>query len=401
MSDTEKKIKKSEPKKKPVRILVLAASVFLVIAVVQNIAVNGLPFTGGGASEMFFSETGKGVSFDYDSAAQFYSYNSGNYFFCTKDGMKYYSSGGTLRWQHAYNLTRPYMVTNGGTVAVGDETKAKHIYVFGPNGFIYDRSFDEPVLFFSVNEAGYLSVVRQIDRGYDVQIHSGRGIEPFRRYFYDANIYPYMAAASEDGRYAAIVYLDLQSHFVTRIDFHMKRESDSWGTHDGLFGGERFDNQLITCVRFMSGNKVLIFTDTQIICFTPGDGHTLERSWDVQLHNKIDKLDFYGHSRFAYVTGDKFLNDDDADEPGTVKIFNMDGSMTGSFAVGRRCTSLSMGLDSVIAGADRSYYAFNARGNFLWEYNATQDTNMLIFLENTDTVLLSAGNGAVVLKRTK
>jgi hypothetical protein len=151
----------------------------------------------------------------------------------------------------------------------------------------------------------------------------------------------------------------------------------------------------------MDDNKSLVFTDTQIICYQPGLGNALDERWTIPLHNRIGPLAFYGGSRFSFVTGDRFLNDAAAAEPGEVNIYDMNGEQTGLFHLGRRATYLSMGHNHVIVGADRRFYALNHRGVRIWDYQTIHDTRGFIFLDNIDTVLIAGGTRASIMKRVR
>ena len=142
-------------------------------------------------------------------------------------------------------------------------------------------------------------------------------------------------------------------------------------------------------------------SDTQIVSLERGQGHSVSQRWAIELNNQIDRLDFYGDSRFAFVTGDAFTGNWDAKPVGTLQIFNMDGEMTGSFSLGRRATFLQMGHNSAIVGSDRVFHAVNHRGTSLWEFVALHDARSVLFLENTDTILVAGATRAEVWRRQR
>lgn len=397
MSDPQPRAKMSAGMK-----LLIAAVLLLIVAVAQYLFFNG--FGTGNTQDIRMTDTDRFVTYDFDASASFYSYDSKNFYFCTKDGMRYGTSGTEVKWLEIFSLTKPIMVADGDAVAVGD-AKGRHIYVFGPDGLLYDVAFDDPVLYFNINANGYLSVILQLDTGYEVQVYHSRSGD---RYLYankirDALYFPTAADVSADGKYIVIAMLDLNVRLSSRAAFYYINSQDAWLTEqgDGLFAGNDYRDEMIYSVKFMENNCALVFTDAQIACYQPGESNTLNELWSVPMHNKVERLTFYKGRRFAYVTGDKLLNDDEAVEPGMVRICDVSGEQTGEFALGRKATYLSMGCDSVMVGADRSFYALNSRGGRLWEHITMQDTRQFIFLENTDTVLIAGGNRADVLKRTR
>jgi hypothetical protein len=380
--------------------LLLAAGLLLLAAIAQYIYFNWASIIGGGQT-LRMTDTQKGVAYEYEAGTSFYSYDSRFFYFCTKDGVKYVASDGNIKWQEIFNLSKPLMAARGDTVAMG-EAKGKHIYVFNGNGPLFDAAFDEPALFFSVNKSGYLAVILKLDKGYEVRVYYRQGDEPiYRNVLRDPLMQPMAVDISDDGRYVALALLDISLRMSSRASFYYVNAKDAYATADGLFAWEDFPNQLIGCIQFMDKNNALVVTDTQINCYRPDENHSLAEQWTLPMRNRIDYLAFYNGSRFAFTTGDKLLNTDNAAEPGTVYIYGINGECTGEFNLGRKATYLSMGHDAVLVGADRSFYALNNRGIRLWEYITTQDTGQLIFLDNTDTVLMSGGARATVLKRTK
>jgi hypothetical protein len=288
-------------------------------------------------------------------------------------------------------------------VAVGEE-RGRRIYVFEPDGLAYSVIFDSPVLTFSVNQPGYLAVVLQMDKGYAVQIFNKRyGTEPlYQNFISDPGVVPTSVSVSEKGNYVAIALLDYEMRLSSRVMFSYINAQDARFTNDATFATFYYDGgQIVQTTRFMADDQALVVTDSQIICYRPGDNRSLAEQWRIPLHNRISHLSFYGGSRFAYAAGDKFLNDGEAAEPGEIHIYAMDGERTGSFRLGRKATYLNMGHNHVIVGGNRHFYILNHRGEIIWDHQTLFDTRDFIFLDNTNTVLAAGGARANILKRVK
>jgi hypothetical protein len=382
--------------------LFIAAALLLAVALANYLYSSGVGL--GAAREWKMTDTEKGVVYDFDANADFYSFDAMYFYFCTKDGMRYISSDGNVEWQTTFNLIKPVMTAKGNMVAVG-ESRGKNIYVFDSKGLAYSVSLDYPALYFSVNEAGYLAVILQLDQGYAVNVYNrSKNVEPyFYTQIYDTLMQPVSAGVSADGRFAAISVLDLNVHMTSRVYFYYMNQRDSWTTEagDGLFAFQEFKNQIAYRVEFMDGNKTMVATDENIACYQPGDANKLELLWNIPLHNEINHLTFYGGSRFAFVTEDKRLNDDEAADIGVAHIYNMSGELTGTFPIGRKATYMSMGNDAVIVGADRSFYALDQTGKQIWEYISLQDTRGFLFLGDTNTVLMAGGARATVMRHER
>ena len=87
--------------------------------------------------------TGVEIAYDSDASAHFYSYDSRDFFFCTKDGMKYVSGGkGETKWEYVFNLSAPAITWQREYIAAGE---AGSVYVFNPSGLQYEKKFENPV----------------------------------------------------------------------------------------------------------------------------------------------------------------------------------------------------------------------------------------------------------------
>ena len=362
-------------------------------------------FTGADTREFRMEQTPHGVSYDFDANPSFHSNNSRFYFFTTRSGIRYMSSAGETRWPHSFSLTRPHMAARGDVVAVGEtEGRGRTIHTFNTNGLMDTVNLDHPVLGFSVNSAGFLSAITEMDRGYRVQAFRPNSSSPvFDMSMHHSSSpmrFPIASEISENGRYIAVAYFNLYRRLVTEIEFFLiDAQETRFGTY-ALFAGDEFPDEFFITMRFMADNHLLFITDRRIVLLRIVNS-TIDDVWYVPIYNRIDRLAFCGDNRFAFVSGAP-LNPDgrNADPLGTVNIFDLSG-LTGRFYLGRRATHLSMGHNAVIVGADRYFRAINSRGTSLWQHTATHDVRDIIFLDNTNTVLIAGPNRAYVWRRQR
>jgi len=359
-----------------------------------------------GTDDMRLENTGHGVSYGFDANPLFHSNGSRSFYFATRTGIRYVPvRGGDHRFSETFSFTRPHMAARGEVVAVGELERGRSIHVYDSNGHMYTSPLDSPAEGFSINQAGYLSVILSIDSGYAIQIFNRHNwSEPFFTwYFYhtDAMRFPVATEVSEDGQVIAIAYLNLSRHLTTEIEFMcLDRGVRRFGT-DALFAEEEFPDEMLLGMRFMEDNQLLIITDHQIT-LRRIMGNDVQEVWTRPLNNRLDQLAFYSGSRFAYASGAPLSPDShDADPVGTVNIFDMSGQ-TGRFYLGRRATHLSMGLGgALIVGADRYFHALSAGGDSLWHHSVPHYVRDMIFLDNTNTVLIAGANRAYVWRRQR
>ena len=351
--------------------------------------------------------TGRIVTYDADAHPSFHSNDSRFYYFVTRDGVRYMSSGGEMRWHELFSINRPVMVARGDIVAVGEISGGNAVYVFDSTGLLYRTPFENPVLTFSVNESGFLSAIVQYEVGYGIYIynqHRTSGQPLFYKAIREDLILPTIVEVSGDGRYMAIAFIDLstrRTRLTTTVQLRYLNLRDAHGTDggDGLFSEDEFAGYVVSALRFMEDDRLIVATTSensaQIICLSIqlGTGQSVVREmWNINLKNQLTHLEFYRNRYIAYVTGDRFIGADGADPPGTLRIVNINGSgsQTGYFNLNRRATHLRMGHNAVIVGSDRSFHAISLRGTHLWEHITLHDTRDVLFLDNTDIILVAA-----------
>ena len=386
----------------PAKVLIAVLAVILVL-LTQFFILPQLGF--GSGKEMIIEGTGYGDIYDFSSGAAFHSNDSRNYYFATREGIRYISSNNVLQWSDSFIFTNPWMATRGDFVAIGEERGGKTIHVYNTSGSFYSITIDDPILAYWVNETGFLSVIAQYEGGYGVYVFNEFFTnEPLYLWTeFDNLIQPTYAEVSPDGTYIAIAVLDLTFNVTSSVQFRYMNQWDAWGTNKGWFATEYFPEQLITELRFMNGNRLIVATTSQIVCFQLGPGHSVSRRiWGIQLENVKSHIDFYNGTHFAYITGERLpLTTEEGDPIGTVHIYGINGQPTGRFELGRRATHLRMGHNSVIIGGDRSFHAVDFRGNPIWEHTFLFDIRDVRFLDNVNTILVAGSNQVEVFERRR
>jgi len=381
------------------------AVIFLIILGLAAVIQLAFNLTGFGADDMQLVNTNQYVSYGVDSNPLFYSNGTRSFFLASRTGVRNVNDRGENRWSpEHFSLTRPHMAARGDIVAVGEAERARLIYMFNNNELQHMHTLDNPAMSFFVNSSGFLSVISQIDTRFQILVFNhlyygndrafGRTIAPADHPMQ----VPVIADVSVCGRYVAIAYLDMSRNLTTSIEFFNRREAPQ-GT-DGLFAHIEFPGETILAMRFMEDNHLLIITEARIT-LQRIEGNARHQVWEEPIHNVIQEVAFDGDSRFAFVAGTATSPDGRyADPLGTVNIFDL-GGQTGRFYFGRRGTHLSMGHGAVIVGSERYFRAVNAQGQGLWHFIATQDVRDIIFLNDTNSVLVAGSNRAYVWRRQR
>jgi len=388
----------SQPRKKPVitaQLITLVAVLLTVAVILVQFVV--LPIVGQGQDIRMMS-TGNSISFGFDSHPSFHSNGSDFFHFVTRDSVRFINAAEQTSWSEMISLNRPVAVSGGNYVAVG-EINGRLIYVFDHERLVYRVFFDNPVLFFSVNETGFLSTIVQYDTGPGVHVYNEHRttLNPplFRMMPLVSDLMqPIAVEVSNDGRYIAIAVLDYSAQVSTIVQFRVMNLWDAWGLDGGLFAEETFPGQILTGMSFVENDRLVVATNRQIRGFRLAETQPrLQESWRRELTNNISHLGFAG-GYTAFISSDPIIGATDPDPAGVLRIVNAAGRETAQFNLGRRATHLTMGQNAAIAGADRTFHAISFSGSHLWDHISMFDTRQVIFLENTDSILVTGANRA-------
>ncbi|MCL2840657.1 MAG: DUF5711 family protein [Defluviitaleaceae bacterium] len=382
--------------------VLIAVMLILIAVLVQVFIFSGI----GQAREMHMENTGVSVSYEFDSQAVFHSNSSRFFQFVNRDGIRQINSAGNLDWTDTFSFSRPMVTTAGDITAVGDY-RGRHVHVYNNAGRIFMADIEYPLLNFTVTETGILTVIVSYGSGFGVHVYTQQDNHFPGAYYWtvherDGMYIPILAEVSDNGRYIAIAVVDMNVTISTDILFLYTSRADAFGTDRGLFATESFSGQIVTAMQFMDNNRLVVAGLYEIRCFQVGPGHAQVRQvWSEPLHNRLSHFAFYGGSHFAFATDDRFIGIDDGDPVGTVRIFSVNGVEAGVFQLGRRVTHLSTGNSALIVGAERNFHAIDLRGNPLWEHTTLYDTRDVMFLENTDTVLIAGTTSANIYRRRR
>ena len=384
--------------------MVIAALLVVAVIAAQFVL---LPWLGFGADrEMVIAGTGHFFIYDFDAGAAFHSNDSRFFFFASRDGMQYRTSNGNIIWRETLSFNNPWLSARGDYVAIGEQRGGRVVYVFNSEGQSFRVALENPIVSFSVNETGFLTVIAQYDRGYGIYVFNRyRSAADYWLFHWDMPfdlLWPTHAEVSPDGRYIAVAIADLTMGVQTRVQFRYISAWDAWNTDQGLFGHQDFFG-LVTALRFVDNNRLIISTTSQITAFQMGPSHATSRQlWQHDKDNVITNIAFFGNSHFAYVVGERLpMATSEGYPAGTLHIYTTNGTRTGTFNMGRRASHLRMGQNAVLIGAGRSFVAVDFRGAPMWEHITLYDTMDVLFLENTSTILVAGSNRAEVYERQR
>ncbi len=337
--------------------------------------------------------------YNFDSKATFYSNSSSDFFFVTKNGVKYISLNGNAKWDVAIDLKEPKLVGNGDFVAVG-ELGGNMIYVFGKNGEIYRKQFENNMIVqsFNINKSGYVSVILQDGEEYRTIVFDSTGFNIWEWKYQLPNIYPIATAVSGDSRILACALFNVSEYLSTNLMYAYLDKNEAKDFTDTIFYSKNKDELVVGALGFMGAGWHIAVSDGDVTGASFGSTNVITDEWGFEVNNKIDFFGLIGDRGFATVLGNSLINKQ-GEGVGTINFYDNKGQPVGTVDLGKKAMSFTSSKDGVIVSTGRTYYAFSPKGKPLWQYEATADVNQVIFLNNTDTILVATPTEAAVYKR--
>ncbi|MDR1067369.1 MAG: DUF5711 family protein [Clostridiales bacterium] len=346
-----------------------------------------------------FYETGVKFSYGYDAAPSFYSNSDANFYFCTRNGVKYINAAtGETVWEDVFTMNAPELLYAGDYVIAG-EIGGGTAFVYSPEGRLYEYRFPGAAMSFGVNSSGYSVIIIKTDDAYETRVINDYGLCVWQFRHKDANIYPVSAAVSPDGRIVAVSMLDANSFLSSSVFFAYINSEEAKSYNDTIFASIPKDNQIVALTRFLGESFFCLSNaETGVSRF---DAETGLRTNDAApIENTIDFAGFFGDKGYALCYGD-VLPDKDGRPPGSLAFFSASGALLGEWEAGMKATYLSCSKNSVVVGTNRRYFALDSRGKVLWRYAASRDYKHVVCSNNGALVIFASSTEAAIMKRGK
>ena len=331
------------------------------------------------------------VEYNMGLDPQFFTNREG-IFLSTREGIFVYDSDGNLSWELEYVMDRPIFIGEGNFVGLA-ELMGNTMHIINRRGLAYTKTFDDPILTFTINSEGFSAVILERGSGYAVYVHDEIGNMLMDIEFQETNIFPTSIAVSNNGRILAIAFLDINDiNISSNVLFAYINQNESSNYVDGIFGASaRQDNQIIGNLQFMDSNQLAVVSSDRITVINTNRERLLNVEWYIEFTENVSHVVFPSSGVLAIVY-----------ESGTIKFYNSSGRLMGVHEISGGINYISDALGNVIVGTgslNRRFYAINSRGAILWEHMALQDVNQLLFLDQINRVLFASSINAQILER--
>jgi len=285
-----------------------------------------------------------------------YTYNN-HIYFATNRGV-FYFYGHTQRWNHPHTKEEAILVGEGPYIALW-QPGHNEAMIFEPIGYSFTLNLGWPILNLTINSQGYTSVIMEHNEVYYIFVIDSYGQEIFATTISDINIFPTGVALNRN--LLAVSLLDANH---PNISSHVM----FFDTSQGAIGATNLEQSIISTIQF-AGDVLFVVSPTKLMAIDNG----LNILWEKEKHIQDIVFD---SALVAVLTYDG------------VSFFNHRGYRLWHYNPQAPVTYFGGGLNHVIIGKDRQFFAIDSAGNTQWEFVSIPEPLELHFLNSIQRILL-------------
>lgn len=347
-----------------------------------------------------FIQTNFNLTYNVNSATSFYLHNK-DMFFLLKDGIKFINNKGEEVWSQVFSLNYPVLIGEGGNTLV-IEQRGKKVYAFNKKGMLFERDMEGEIIFASINQNGYVSVILEIEDDYKIKAYNTKGKEIALLPVRTGNNIPTSVDISNDNRILAYSVLDINNIEMSSklVFYHLDTEESNQKANNKTIAGKKFDNQIISNLKFMKNNLLVCISDEQITFLKESNQEVFSELSNVSPNNKIKKLYFNEDESFAIGYGIPKLNQKGISK-GTINIFDYNTKIISNITTNMDLTHLYINNNSIIAGENTKFNSYDFKGKQYWEYNSIQNVKQIFLYGNKNRILEVTDIDAKILEYQK
>lgn len=308
---------------------------------------------------------------------------------CSPDGIKRISQDGEEIWNQTYSMNAPKLIINEPYLAVG-EKDGKKIYVLNDKGLVYEKTTEEPIVYFSINSKGFLSVIGETKDGHRIKVYDGMGndLGIDRNTYIEDSGYPLSAIVSEDARYMPISYLNPDPKGLKSNLIFLDLGEDGILKEDLIEFAIEKEETIIPGMYYLKNNTLVVFGDDRILWIDENKeikeeiltNHIKSIPWNIEDKRNLS-------SYFVLALAEE-LPGKQGENKGSVVFYNMEGEKKNTFDANGDITYLYGDDNMVIVGVNRTFYGVDKKGKEIFEYTALKDVKEIIPLKNGKKVAL-------------
>ena len=217
----------------------------------------------GNKSELTLIERGEIISLDIKER-NYVGVNNKKIYKATVDGIKMYNFDGDELWSDTYSVSDLLVKQRTPYIAVTGK-RGREVFVYNENGAQGIIKTEYPIVYFSINGEGSITVIEEMDRSYRVSAYDKNGQFICSRTSYiSSEGYPVVAELSPDSEQLLISYINTDDPQVNSTLKGMETYSEDGTNKDNTkYGVKQIDN-LIYAIEFVNSNTWVSIGDKTI-----------------------------------------------------------------------------------------------------------------------------------------
>ncbi len=297
-----------------------------------------------------------------------------------RDGIKAYDLDGYEIWSDTLSVNNYIVKQRAPYIAIASK-EGKRISLFNTKGKVTDITVDNPIIYFSVNEKGGISVIQKLNGGNMVAAYDVNGKYLGGMVSYTSNEgYPTSVELSADNKLLLATYVKTDEPILTSSIRAIAMQQVEGEDGEGVKYGILEKGNLIYEVEFIKDNTWVSIGDQRMTWYDM-NGTEIKSITNI---NSVFRPYLYKQSKY----GNGFLPIVSSDNP-TSSIIKRKDKLTFWNAQGDKEfeTDLQVAADylyvderGVVIGSDNQFVGYNKMGSQTFSYKSTIDVNKVFYL---------------------
>ena len=299
----------------------------------------------------------------------------------TADGINAYSFEGTEIWADTFSVDNFEVQQKEPYIAIGGK-QGKTIVLYSTKGKLCEITTVNPIVYFSVNEAGGIVTVESSKNAYTISAYDKSGKFLCSRVSYTSTDgYPTAAVLSPDNELLLMSYVSVDEPQVTSSILAMEVEGVSTEDKvDNIAFGYIESNNLVYSIEYIN-NDTWVCVGDKAITWYDNNGQTKGKQSNLSLVfvPEIIKKSSFGSGYFPVVYSEK-PTQSVVHRQDKLAYYDEVGQLMYSVTLEGGAQSHYADDDGVVINVNGTYRGFNKLCNQIFEYSPTIDINKVVYV---------------------
>ncbi len=326
------------------------------------------------------------------------------FYYITPNYTSFYNEKGELQWNEIFSLNNVEVSQSGEYIATAQyNVNSTTIYVFNPDGLVYNVKPNKKVLKHSVNPNGYLALIFEEGSGYQIQTFDNTGNRILTYTFAEKNSIPVDVSISDNNKYLAIPFFNYDGIVpVSKTVFLYLDKNDTNAnttSNDAIFAGFDLDNTIPFMSRFI-GNDLILVTDKKVVRYDVANGSVTE-AFQIDVLNYISDVSLINDKYILIAFSEKMTNDSPI-EANQIVIYDVDGNQLGATEPIPNLQFVTGAYDGFIAESNNNITYYNFKCKPIYSFSLEETINdAYVINKDLDTVITTSKTRIYEVVRTR